>query len=430
MATRRAFLKATTGVIAGALALAACGDTSSDGPTTITFLHAHQDAFDDAVAAFEAANPDIKIEQEAVPFNQMISQVQARLGAGDDSLDVVAVDPPRLPNMVSQEFLDPVSDEASSQMSEVVSEVGFNSVTWEDGQWAYPVWTSDNLLFYNKSALAAAGVDEPSGSPEERMTWEQVLDDAQTVIEAGAAEYGFGIEQVNRYYALQPIIMSMGAGAGLEGDFGLEPSVNTTEWKAFGKWYGELFEAGISPQGVNPEQMPTLFQSGQLAYFLAGPTFITEFETSEIAGNWGMAPHPYFESGEVVTPTDSWAVGVSAHSAKKEAAHAFAEFATLTPEGASLMSANDNLPPVHAEAYDEFISRLTGVAGDTVMHLDEILTVDSEEHAVHRPSSVGYVDFETTMNDAFSDIANGGDVGQILDTAQDALVRQLERYGE
>lgn len=428
MTTRRTFLKATGGVAAGAVALAACGDASSNGQTTITFLHAHQGAFDDAIAAFEEANPNITVEQEAVPFDEMISQVQARLGAGDDSLDIVAVDPPRLPNMVSQDFLDPVSDDASSQMREVVSEVGFNSVTWEDGQWAYPVWTSDNLLFYNKSALAEAGVDEPGQSADERMTWEQVLDSAQRVIESGASDYGFGIEQVNRYYALQPMIMSIGAGAGLEGDPALEPSVNTPEWNTFGEWYGDLFTSGVSPQGVNSEQMPTIFQSGQLAFFLAGPTFITEFEDSDIAGNWGMAPHPYFESGEVVTPTDSWAVGVSAHSAKKDAAHTFAEFVTLTAEGASLMSANDNLPPVHVEAYSDFVVRMTDVAGSTVEHLDEIITVDSENHAEHRPNSIGYVDFETNMNDAFSDIANGGDVAQVLDTAQEALVRQLERY--
>lgn len=430
MATRRTFFKAATGAAAGALALSACGNSSSDGETTITFLHAHQGAFDDAIAAFEESHPEIKVEQEAVPFDEMISQVQARLGAGDDSLDVVAVDPPRLPNMVSQEFLDPVSDEAASQMKEVVSEVGFNSVTWDNGQWAYPVWTSDNLLFFNRSALSDAGVDEPGASAAERMTWEELLADARTVAEASSIDYGFGIEQVNRYYALQPMIMSIGASAGLEGDPAIEPSVNTEEWNAFGEWYAELFESGLSPRGVGPEQMPTLFQGGQLAYFLAGPTFITEFEESDIAGNWGVAPHPYFEAGEIVTPTDSWAVGVSAHSAKKEAAHAFAEFATLTTEGASLMSANDNLPPVHTEAYDEFTDRMTDTAGEAVEFLDEIITVDSEEHAEHRPSSVGYVDFETNMNDAFSDIANGGEVAQILDTAQETLVRQLERYTE
>src|SRR5699024_2079702 len=112
-------------------------------------------------------------------------------------------------------------------------------------------------------------------------------------------------------------LMSHGAEAGLDS---VTPAVDTAEWKKFGEWYGSLYADGLSPRGIDPAQMADLFKSGQVAFLLAGATRIADFQDSDIKDGWGLAPHPHFDGKSVVTPTDSWALGVSAYSEKQEAA--------------------------------------------------------------------------------------------------------------
>jgi ABC-type glycerol-3-phosphate transport system substrate-binding protein len=173
--------------------------------------------------------------------------------------------------------------------------------------------------------------------------------------------------------------------------------------------------------------MVELFKTGGTAFLLAGPTRVVDLQASDLKGKWGMAPHPYFAGKDIVTPTDSWSIGVSAFSKKQEAAQKFAEFATMDVEGSVAASNKINLPPVNKDAFPRYIDFLDTVAPEETAGMAELLAIDTEQHSVHRPSSVGYVEFETTMNKAFTDIRNGGSVSGILDRAQDTLELNLAR---
>lgn len=422
------------GIVAGAtvaltaMGLAGCStgdDGSAEEKATITFVTPHQGVFDDAVAAFEDIHPNITVELQVIPFAEVAAQTQARLGSGDTSIDVIAVDPPKLPGMAEKGFFLDVSAD-KSKMDDALTEGGVDSVTWNDKQYGYPLWTSDNFLFYNKALLAAAGIDEPGASSADRWTWDQTIDAAEQAQKAGA-QYGFAFEQVDAYYALQPVIMSMGGGTGLTGDDNLTPEVATDGWKSFGEWYGKLYEGGLSPRGIASAQMPDLFKGGSVAFYIAGPARITDLQNSDLKDGWGMAPLPY-DGDEVVTPTDSWAVAVSAFSEHQAAAQEFARYLSLDADGAESISTKFNLPPVNQKAYPKYIHYIAGIAPDQTAEYGNLLTVDSDENAERRPSSVAFVDFETVVNKAFADIRNGGDADALLDTAQSDLERQLAQY--
>ncbi|WP_434971170.1 ABC transporter substrate-binding protein [Microbacterium sp. bgisy207] len=402
------------------------GGSGDDENVTITFVHIFGEGFDDAIAAFEEANPGITVESESVPFDQLISQTQARLGSGDSSIDVIAVDPPRLPSMVDNGYLLDVSEDFADA-AVTLSGPGIQSATWEGAQYSYPLWSSDGFLLYNKALLESAGIAAPSGENDARMTWEEVLVDAQTAQDAGAA-YGLGFEQVDRYYQLQPLIESFGASSGLTGEGNLTPDVNSDEWKQWGQWYQDLHTTGLAPVGVDATQMPEMFTGGQVAYFVASSTRVRQFQDSPIADGWGVAPLPYFAGGEVYTPTDSWAVGVSAYSEHQDAAREFGRFLAMSVDGGNQISQIYTLPPVNEDVYPDFVATLEGVAPEQAPVMDALFVVDSQDHALHRPSSIGYVEFETIMNKAFSDIRNGGDVSGILDSAQQQLESQLAQY--
>lgn len=430
-------------IAAAALTIAACsnstqtnsensGSTTSEASgegadsteqVTINFLNTHAGKYEALISAFESQNPNIKVENQSVPFDELVSQIQARLSNGDDSLDVIAVDTPRVAGMVADGFL---TDETASlgSMQETFSSVGIDSVTVDDKVWAYPMWTSDNFLFYNKKVLESAGVAIPGSSDADRMTFEQVLADSKKIVESGAARYGFGIEQPDRYYALQPVAMGMGTGTGLTGDDNLTPALDTPEWQQFGEWYASTFEDGLSPRGIDSAGMTELLVGGDIGYLLANPVIFTELK-ERLGDDWGLSPHPYFEGKQIYTPTDSWAFGISAFSAHKEASRTFVQFMTMNPVGVAAASQQLRFPPVATTAMPEYLDSLKELAPDQTATVGDLLEVDGSKYAVHRPVSVGFVQFENAVNKAFSDIRNGSDVAKSLATAQSTLERQL-----
>src|SRR3954451_3710561 len=101
--------------VALALGIAGCGggdDSGGDGgTTTLTFVNAQDPGtFDKVIAAFQKANPTIKIKQQAVPLDDLNSTIQSRLGAKDSDIDLYAVDEPRLASFAARGFLGPLDD--------------------------------------------------------------------------------------------------------------------------------------------------------------------------------------------------------------------------------------------------------------------------------------------------------------------------------
>jgi len=410
-------------LLAGAAALSMTSAMAED--VTINFLHSENErTYKPVVEAFEKANPGIKIREQIVPFDQLNAQIQARIGAGDDSIDIYGADEPRVPALAKRGLLKDVSSEIEKVTAATTPQAV--SATTADGKlYALPQWTSTQMLFYNKDLLEKAGIEMPSADPAKRLTWDQLLVNARKAQEAGA-KYGFGFEQVDRYYQLQPLFESSGAGSGLTGDDLLTPDVNSPKWVETMAWYGDLYKTGLSPRGVPAEQMSPLFLNGQIAYFVAGPWNFLDFGKSETL-KWGIAPHPYFADGKPVTATDSWAVGISPHSKHPEEALKFASYLTINDEGALLTTAANPLPPANKAAFAKNVETQTKLGGEATAPYGTLLAHELSTTSVSRPRTVGYVAFEEVMNKAFSDVRNGADPKQTLDRAEKQLKATFSR---
>lgn len=393
--------------------------------TTLNFLSAQQDnVVQPMIDAFEKANPDIKIVHQSVPFNDLNTAVESRIGQGDTSIDLVHADTPRIPAFASKGYLLKLDDQREAIEAAVPNAVDIEQVSWDGSLYAYPMWTSTQLLFYNKDLLEKAGVEPPSNDPKTRITWDALLEKAAAA-QKGGAEWGLSFQQVDRYYQLQMIFESAGAGSGLTGDGLLTPAVNTDGWVKVADWYRDTFEKGLSPRGVTPEQTDDLFINGQLAFMIGGPWAIGRYDGNPDL-HYAVAPVPYFADGKPVTPTGSWALSINPNSEKIDAARKFAEFVSLNGEGAFLSVSANPLPPVNAEAYKQYAERLSSMT-DKIGPVIDIITYELQNTAVGRPRTVGYVAFETVMNKAFSDIRNGAEAKAALDDAQGQLERQLAR---
>jgi multiple sugar transport system substrate-binding protein len=415
----------------GSMALTACGSDSSSSEggsqgnadkATLTFVNAQDPGtFDKVIAAFEKDNPGITIKQQVVPFDDLNSTVQSRLQDKDAGIDLYDVDEPRLAAFASRGYLADLSDLTDAAEGKI-DETALEATTYDGKQYAMPRWTSTQMLFYNKDLLKKAGIPAPSTEADARMTWEQVSA-AGKKAQAAGAKWGFTFDQVDRYYQLQPLPESLGAGPGLKGEGLLTADITNEGWTKAFTWYASIFEDEISPRGITPEQTGPLFGQGGTAFFAGGPWNAATFDEAKV--NYGVAPYPMFEGGEPASSTGSWATGVSPFSKNQAAAKKFIAYMTTDPAGAWEVSSNNI--PVQQDAQAKYLDsvRKSGPVGP-----DLAATIETElaESAVSRPTTAAFVDFETIMNKAFADIRNGADPKERLDSASDELGSTLEKY--
>jgi multiple sugar transport system substrate-binding protein len=403
-----------------------CGGDSgggSGGTTTLTFVNAQDPGtFDKVIAAFQTANPTIKIKQQVVPFDDLNSTVQSRLGAKDTGIDLYDVDEPRLAAFASRGFLEPL-DDLGVQAHDKIDASALKITSFGGKQYAMPRWTSAQLLYYNKDLLAKAKIAAPSSDPKAPITWEQVAADGKKAQAAGA-RYGLIFDQVDRYYQLQPLPESLGGGPGLTGADLLQPDVADPQWIQAFTWYHDIFATGVAPRGINPEQTPGLFATGNTAFFAGGPWNAAAFDKDK-GVDYGVAPFPRFAQGKPATSTGSWATGISPFSKHQDAAKKFLSYMTVDPAGATATISNNI--PVQKQAFQRYLSDLAA-KGERYKQIGDIVEYAIANTSVSRPVTTGYVDFESVMNKAFADIRNGTAASTRLTQAGQELDRTLAKY--
>jgi multiple sugar transport system substrate-binding protein len=378
-------------------------DTQAD--TTYTF----------AIQQFEKTHPGITVREQKVPFDQFNAQVQARVGSGDTSVDLYDADPPRISALVSKGLLADLTS-VKPEVDAKLLPATIKPAVIDGKLYAIPRATSMVLMYYNKDLLEKAGIPLPSADPTKRMTWEDVVADAKKAQAAGA-KWGLSFGQIDRYYQLQPLYESSGAGSGLTGLGLLTPDVNSQKWVQTTDWYGKLFADGISTRGVSDDQTYSQFQNGQVAFYLDGPwQFSNWFKEKNL--HWGIAPHPYFAGGKPVTPTDGWTIGISPHSLHMKEAIELALFVAENKDVALNIAAT-SLPPASEAAFPDYLKSVS--QAPETKDWGTLLKYELTNTAVSRPKTIGYIAFEEIMNKAFSDVRDGSPAKDVLDGAEDQL---------
>ncbi|HEY6760336.1 MAG TPA: extracellular solute-binding protein, partial [Baekduia sp.] len=276
-------------------ALAACGDSSSSSsssdapkltkqtqlkdptsPVTLHYVGAAYPAkaYKPVFAAFEKAHPNIKIDYQEVPQDQLNNVLTNRISGSD--IDIFDVDMPRVAAYNARGWLTDLTP-AFGNLDGKIDKASLDASTVDGKLVGMPLQTSEQLLYYNKKLLKKAGIPDPSADPTQRQTWEEVVADAKKAQAAGAKD-GLLLDQYDTYYQLQPLAMSAGGGAGAKGAGNLTPDITNAGWQKAMSWYGGLFADGVSPRGLKGSDTPAEFASGKLAYYVGGPWWAPQFE--------------------------------------------------------------------------------------------------------------------------------------------------------
>jgi multiple sugar transport system substrate-binding protein len=158
--------------------LAACGGGGSGGTPTLTW-YINPDSGGQAEIASrctEAADGRYRITVAQLPRDSPAQREQLvrRLAANDESIDIMSLDPPYIPEFAQAGFLAPVPDDVARRVTEGVVESSIEGSTWDDELVAIPFWANTQLLWYRKSVADAAGLDMT-----QPVTWDQLIQAAQ-----------------------------------------------------------------------------------------------------------------------------------------------------------------------------------------------------------------------------------------------------------
>jgi ABC-type glycerol-3-phosphate transport system substrate-binding protein len=376
------------------------------------------------VDAFQKEHPTIKINFESVPFDSLASTIDARVANKDGSPDVYWADQPRISALAARGEAEDLTSAFSSYKS-TFAPTAYDAGIYQDKLWALPIANSTQLLYYNKTLLKKAGLPNPSPSTDQRMTWEQLTTDAKKA-KAGGAQYGFLFGQFDRYYQLEPLPVQLGGSPGASGNGNLTPDFSSDAWVKALTWYGSIFADGTSPKGLKSEQTDPAFLGGRAAYMVEGPWLLPQLKGSKV--DWGVAPQPVFEGGKPATPTGSWSLAMNPFSKQKEAAAIFLKWMAIDNGGGGYIK---YLPAPELAASVE--GKKVYFAKDVFSSPEgkdaaKIIDFETSSTAVNRVSTIGYIEFETIMNQVFADVRNGADPKTTVDKGTAQLKTAWQKY--
>jgi raffinose/stachyose/melibiose transport system substrate-binding protein len=168
---RQRILAGSSILVLGALGLTACGAGSSDGGASAdgdvtmslwqnSTTGPGQAFWEKTAADFEAANPGVSIDLQAIQNEDLDGKLQTALNSGDAPDIFLQRGGGKMAAMVAAGQLMDLTDGISDQVREEIPEGSFIANTLEDKVYAMPVAVLPGGLFYSQDLFNAAGIAE------------------------------------------------------------------------------------------------------------------------------------------------------------------------------------------------------------------------------------------------------------------------------
>lgn len=370
---------------------------------------------------FMQAHPDITVKVEKIPFAQLFQTLEVRLAARNADPDVYIVDQPMTGSYAIRGHLLALSD--------VLDESRFTSAavaaaSYQDKMYSAPFGSSSQMLYYNKDLFAAADIEPPSASVDERWTWQQLVEVAKKIRDPKQDIWGLIIAQAARPYQLLPLAQSNGAKAIDDSGFISSGHVDAAKSVEAFEFYQKLYnDYNIAPRGQFQINLSReLFNIGKAGMLIDATSNMLTLETKYPDVNWGVAPHPYFEGGTAVTPTGAWHIGINPRSDELEAAKQFVKH---------FMSDDVQRHWLRIRPYVPVLRSMWKLEADYFAKQADawrIIQYELENTAIPRPPTPGWREYEDILRQALQDINTGADVAERLAQAASTIDRELQKY--
>ncbi len=358
--SRRGFL-GLTGAAGAGLVLSACGvggksDSGSEGSGkgTLRALFMKQAGYseDDVrgmTAAFEKANPDIKIAADFVAYEALHDKIVAAAPAG--TYDVVLMDVIWPAEFATKKIVADVSTKYPDAWKQQM--LGGALETAEDGDKCYGVpWILDaKYLYANTAHLTKAGVD-----PNSLDTWDGVLTAARALKAKGVVRYPLIWSWSQAEAIMCDYAQLLGAFGGTFLDGSGKPAFNAGGGVQALEFMQQTLQEGLS----NPASTESLeedvrksFSNGDASLALNWTYMYgmaNDPKESKVVDQVVIRQTPAGPSGKRPGCNGSMALGVAAGSKKQKAAWTFIEYLTSQPVQNTFSKSS---LPVWKSSYDD-----------------------------------------------------------------------------
>jgi multiple sugar transport system substrate-binding protein len=333
-------------LVAASFGAAACGGgDSSGGSRTLNFFIFNEPGggpqkVAEACSQQSGGKYDIEFQYLPSRADQQREQLVRRLGAEDDSIDLIGMDIIWTGEFANAGWLEPVPEDRQDTFTTNVFEPVLATSRFEDRMFNVPIWSNTELLWYRKDK-----VDRPPA------TWDEMIDTA--------VEQGTDIEvQANRYEGLVVWANAMIASAGGKVLSGPEKmSLEEGPTKRALSVMGKLGQSTAAAAGIDTSNEDTArmgFEAGTANFMVNYPFVYTSAKENapDVFKNMGVATFPKVdEDKEAKPPLGGINIGVSAFSDKKDIAWDAIE-CMVKPENQLTIATMGGLPPVREDLYD------------------------------------------------------------------------------
>jgi len=272
---------------AAALTVTACGRSADNGGTaagqtgaavstgkasgtiTVWAMGAEGDNLSKLTQDFEAANPGVKVQVTAIPWDAAHDKFTTAITAGKTP-DVAMVGTTWMGEFASSDAL----DQTPAQIDKSAFFDGAQKTTEVNGtSFGIPWYVETRVLYYRTDLAKKAGYDAPPSD------WQGLHDMAKAMQTKAGAKYGIGLQAGGEgsWQTVMPFAWS--DGADLTKDGGKSYNFDSPELLKATQYYQSFFTDGISDKvaPATPTTEPD-FASGKVPMFISGPWMMSAVE--------------------------------------------------------------------------------------------------------------------------------------------------------
>jgi multiple sugar transport system substrate-binding protein len=282
---RRTSAITLAGVTALALTVSACGredagsgaaetgkavsSGAATGTLTVWAMGAEGEKLPALVKEFETANPGVKVQVTAIPWDAAHDKFTTAITA-NKTPDIAMVGTTWMGEFAGMGALDPTP----GTIDKSVFFDGAQKTTEVDGtSYGIPWYVETRLVYYRTDLAEKAGITSPP------TDWDGLKAMAKAMQDKAGAKWGIGLQAggTGSWQSVMPFAWS--AGADLTKDGGKAYNLDSPEVLKATKYYQSFFTDGLSDKAApaTPTTEPD-FASGKVPMFISGPWMMSAVE--------------------------------------------------------------------------------------------------------------------------------------------------------
>jgi arabinogalactan oligomer/maltooligosaccharide transport system substrate-binding protein len=337
-ADRRNFIRQGVGALAATVALSL--GAGAQAATDLTVWHAYRGdekaAFEKVVAQYNAKQKDVVVKTLAVPYDAYADKITASVPRGKGP-DVFIFAQDRLGGWVEAgQTIEPIDFFLEDKTKASLVPGMMAAMTYRDTVYGLPLNYKSIAMIYNTAMVKAPP-----------KTTAELVKLAKGFTDAPSGRFGLAYEYSNFFFHAA-LMNAFGGQVFAPGPTpAIDSPANIAAVKTMLKWYKQ---DGILPADPSSTLIANLFNEGKAPIVFSGPWFLGEVQDKV---KYAIAPLPAVTvaGGKPMKP---WltveGVYVSAQSANKEKAYAFAEHLVST-EAALVLALEGGQLPTNKAAY-------------------------------------------------------------------------------